>query len=71
MKIIDYHCVYAGNSQMLGVKVGQFIMRGWQPFGGVSVSTSVCDESVEAELVYAQALVRYKEHEGLGEKGTK
>ena len=60
MNIIDYKCVYGGSSIDFSFKVSSQIQKGWQPFGGVSVSTSICDESESAELVYAQAMVKYE-----------
>jgi len=61
MKIIQYQCMYAGSSIDLTCRVNYEVNKGWQPFGGVSVSTAISDESVNAELVYAQAMVRYEE----------
>jgi len=54
-KITEYYAVHDDNAEMLTEKVNELIKQGWQPFGGISTTTS------EGHTQYIQAMVEYSE----------
>ena len=62
MNIIDYKCVYGAygaSSLEFSSKVAGHIGKGWQPFGGVCVSSCYDSGDDVERLMYAQAMVKY------------
>jgi len=49
-KVIDYYVISTMFDDNLAKTVNQFILEGWQPFGGVSIS----------DFRYSQVMVKYE-----------
>ena len=56
MRIIDYVSLIDMNDGELDRRIQELIEKGWQPFGGISISAV----SEEDQLYFAQAMVKYE-----------
>lgn len=55
MTIKNYICLTAPNQMRLTNQVKEFLAKGFQPFGGVSIA---CDQNYN---YFSQAMVKYEE----------
>lgn len=53
-KIVEYMTIGGGNSD-IDDKVNEYIIQGWQPFGGISVNLDDLGDSA----LYVQTMVKY------------
>jgi hypothetical protein len=59
-EITEYQVLYAYGRDEIELNVSAAIAEGWQPIGGVSIS-SVELPNVGKKIIWAQAVVKYEE----------
>lgn len=60
MKVTDYMCVADVDSAKLTVKVAELLSEGYQPLGGISMTSCVVQPMPNVWTGYAQAMVKYE-----------
>lgn len=59
-KIIEYRLVAETNSCRMNELIGDFIEKGFQPFGGAGVAYLFDPTDEEVHTKYSQAMVKYE-----------
>ncbi len=60
MKVTDYMCVSDVDSGKFAVKIAELLSEGYQPLGGVSMTSCVAHPMPNVFIAYAQAMVKYE-----------
>lgn len=59
-KIAEYACMCAPSNNKLTEKVGELMLHGYQPLGGVSISSFYDAEACTYIYTFCQAMVKYE-----------
>lgn len=59
MIVTDYMCVSDTDSAELTVKVAKLLSEGYQPLGGITMTSCVVPAMTSVFIAYAQAMVKY------------